>query len=64
MKTDISKLTESERTVIEARRRYQREWRAANKEKVQEHNRRYWCKKAAEYSANGQTKTAHSAATL
>lgn len=64
MKIDVSKLSENERAAVEARRRYQREWRAANKDKVQEHFRRYWSKKAAEYSANEQTKTAHSAGTL
>ena len=33
--------------VVEARRAYFRAWRAANKDKVREHNRRYWEKVAA-----------------
>jgi hypothetical protein len=32
----------------EERRRYQREWRRKNKDKVKEHNQRYWKKKALE----------------
>ena len=32
----------------ELRRRYQREWRRKNKEKVAEYNRNYWMKKAEE----------------
>ena len=32
----------------ELRRRYQREWRRKNKEKVAEYNRNYWMKKAKE----------------
>lgn len=39
---------EEEQKAIEARRAYQRQWRAANKDKVKEHNRRFWLKKAAE----------------
>ena len=31
----------------EARRAYMKAWRAANKDKVKEHNRRYWERKAA-----------------
>lgn len=30
----------------EARRAYMRAWRAANKDKVKEHNRRYWERRA------------------
>lgn len=40
---DNVKLTKAER---EARAKYLREWRAANKEKVQAANKRYWKKKA------------------
>lgn len=36
---DINTLSPEERKVIEARREYQRKWRAANKDKVQEHNK-------------------------
>ena len=45
---DLNTLPANEREVIEARRAYQRQWRAANKDKVKEHNRRFWIKKAAE----------------
>ncbi len=31
-----------------ARRAYQREWRAKNREKVKEYNARFWSKKCAE----------------
>lgn len=47
-KANFETLTAEERTIIEARRAYQRKWRAENKDKVKEHNRRYWLKKAAE----------------
>ncbi len=33
---------------VEARRAYQRQWRKDNPDKVREHNRRYWQKKARE----------------
>ena len=46
-KVDISLLSPEERAVIEARRLYQKEWRAANRDKVREHNRRFWAKRAA-----------------
>ncbi len=46
-KTDISKLSAEDRAVIVARRAYQRDWRSKNKDKVKEHTRRYWLKKAA-----------------
>lgn len=39
----------------EERNRYHREWRAKNKEKVKEINRRYWQKKAKE-AENGSNK--------
>lgn len=45
---DLNTLSLDERKVIEARREYQRKWREANKDKVQEHNRRFYKKKAAE----------------
>ena len=31
---------------IEERREYMRKWRANNKDKVKEHQKRYWLKKA------------------
>ena len=49
---DISKLPINEQKVILARREYFRKWRQANKDKVREHNRRYWQKKALENSNN------------
>lgn len=45
---DLSKLSTDEQTMIKARRAYQRQWRAANADKIREHNRRFWLKKAAE----------------
>ena len=45
---DINTLSPEERKVIEARREYQRKWRAANKDKVQEHNKRFYDKLAAQ----------------
>lgn len=53
-KVDISNLPSEERAAIEARREYQRQWRAANRDRVRVHNERYWKKKGA---AN-KTKTA------
>ncbi len=35
-----------ERLAIEERRRYGREWRAKNPDKVREQNRRYWLRRA------------------
>jgi hypothetical protein len=32
----------------EAKREYQRKWRAANRDKVRQHNQNYWKKKAQE----------------
>ena len=45
---DINALSPEERKVVEARREYQRKWRAANKDKVQQHNKRFYKKLAAE----------------
>ena len=52
-KADISKLPAEKRAAIEARRAYQREWRAENREKVRAAQERYWLKKAAEMNAAG-----------
>lgn len=49
--TDLNTLPAEERKIIEARRAYKRQWRIANKDKVREHNRRFWLKKAAEQQA-------------
>lgn len=45
---DITTLTPEERKIVEARREYQRKWRKANKDKVKQHNRRFYEKKAKE----------------
>lgn len=47
--------TIDEMAIVEARREYYRKWRAANKDKVKQHNRNYWIKKAAELAASGQS---------
>lgn len=49
-KINVELLSEEERRAIEARRAYQKQWRAANRDKVKENNRRFWLKKAAEQS--------------
>ena len=51
-KTKLNALSAEERSSIEARRAYQREWRSKNKDKVREHNRRFWAKKAAEMATH------------
>lgn len=45
---DITSLSPEERKIVEARREYQRKWRAANKDKVKKHNKRFYEKMAAE----------------
>lgn len=52
--TDLIVSPEEEQKAIEARREYQRQWRAANKDKVREHNRRFWAKKIAEHPQDNQ----------
>lgn len=47
-KLDTVTLTSEERAIIEARRAYQKKWRAENKEKLKAANARFWAKKAAE----------------
>lgn len=47
-KTDLNSVSSEEREIIEARRAYKREWRKNNKERIEEHNRRFWLKKAEE----------------
>lgn len=42
-------MTNLDAAAIQARREYQRQWRRNNPDKVREHNRRYWEKKAREY---------------
>ena len=41
----------SEHDILEARRAYYREWKAKNKDKVRESNKRYWAKYAARRAA-------------
>ena len=50
---DIKAIDES--AIVEARKEYYRKWRAANKDKVKQHNRNYWAKKAAELAASEQS---------
>ena len=38
----------NESVAVELRRKYHREWRKKNKDKVAEYNRNYWMKKAKE----------------
>lgn len=42
-------MTNLDAAAIQARREYQRQWRAKNPDKVRANNRRYWEKKAQEY---------------
>lgn len=46
---------EIQELVREERRRYAREWRAKNKDKVAENNRRYWERKALAKKAEQET---------
>lgn len=41
-------ISAEEQKAIEARRAYQKQWRARNKDKVREHQRRFRLKKAAQ----------------
>lgn len=45
---DVNNLSLEERKIVEARREYQRKWRAANKDKVQQHNKKFYKKIAEE----------------
>lgn len=42
-------MTNLDAAAIQARREYQRQWRAKNPDKVRANNRRYWEKKAQKY---------------
>ncbi len=53
-KTDLSSVSPEERELIEARRAYKREWRKNNKERIEEHNRRFWAKKAAQMKSENK----------
>lgn len=50
---DINTLSPEERKVIEARRAYKRKWREANKDKIKEHNRRFYEKLAQNPTSEG-----------
>lgn len=54
-RADTSMLSAEERAAIEARREYQRQWRAANRDRVRAHNQRYWSKKAKELMSQRET---------
>ena len=45
-KADVSNPPVEKRAAIEARRAYQREWRAKNRDKIRAAEERYWAKKA------------------
>ena len=51
-KINLEQLPADERAAIEARRAYKKAWRAANKSRVEEYNRRFWAKKAAEMDSD------------
>ena len=53
-KTDLSSVSPEERELIEARRAYKRECRKNNKERIEEHNRRFWSKKAAQMKSENK----------
>ena len=40
--------SEQKRKIAEAKREYHREWRAKNKERIQDYNARYWLRKVEE----------------
>lgn len=49
---DLNNLSAEERAIVLARRAYQRQWRAENKDKVKAANNRYWLKKAHQTAEN------------
>lgn len=50
---DANNFTDIDRKAAEARREYQRRWRAANKDKVRANNQRYWQRVAAKKERQG-----------
>ncbi|MFT3950640.1 MAG: hypothetical protein QM689_01530 [Oscillospiraceae bacterium] len=52
---NLNVLSPEEREVAEAKREYQRRWRAANKDKVKEHNHRFYAKQAAKLKTQKET---------
>lgn len=57
-KIDVSMLSAEKRAAIEARRAYQREWRARNRDKIRASEERYWAKKAARNNTTNAEKQA------
>lgn len=57
-KIDVSTLSAEKRAAVEARRAYQREWRAKNRDKIKASEERYWAKKAAEMNVGNAEKQA------
>ena len=57
---DFEKLSAEEQAVILARRAYQKEWRAKNKDKVKAHNAKFY-KKQAEKLAKETTENKETA---
>lgn len=47
VKFDFNPISPEERRAIEARRAYQKKWRAANKEKIKAYNKKFWLKQAS-----------------
>lgn len=52
---DINTLPPEERKIVEAQREYKRKWREANKDKIKEHNRRFYEKLAQKSISGGAT---------
>ena len=48
LRFNIDSDSEKERRAIEARRAYQKKWRAAHKDRVREYNRQFWLKKGVQ----------------
>ena len=42
----MESITKREQAAIEARRKYHRQWRAKNKDKVKQYNQDYWYRKS------------------
>lgn len=48
--------TTKQQTAVQARRAYQKQWRAQNKDKVRRYNQRYW-ERRAEREASSERRT-------
>lgn len=51
---DVNNLSSEERKIVEARREYQRKWRAANRDRIKQHNKRFYEKMAKEGENHGK----------